>query len=250
MGIVDANFCYFLSDGQHDDDSIRHKYHTHEGGVTLSSIEEKLNFTKVDPATVDRKQFALNETNYVAVYYERMLKLNPYGVRSLLINFFGRREKTLSSFKQMPITLERLRQLFILFIVDVHHVNCFNRHIRYYGYLMKKPASINGDEITNGARLARGIIMRALELLRHTPQYNVHKELFLRLLIAGLKERASLSKSLTTVVGENDYSELYEVATYLENLLKNGIHPDEKDQDLFVQETRFYSHHFMNTLSL
>ena len=192
----------------------------------------------------------MNITNYLANYYETMLKLSPYNLKPLLINFFNKREKTLSGFRQSPITLEKLRQLYFLFTVDVHHVNCFNRHIRYYGYLMKKPASINGDEITNGARLARGIIMRALELLRHTPQYNFYKDLFLRFLIAAVKERASLSKNLSTVIGENDYTELYEVAEYLGNLLKNGIHPDEKNQDLFVQETRFYSHHFMNTLSL
>jgi hypothetical protein len=217
----------------------------------LSSIAEKLDLVPIELPPLDVKSFALNDSLYLATYYERMLKLKPFNLKPLLVNFFDKREKTLSSFRSsLPITLERLRELLILFTIDIHHVNCFNRHIRYYGYILKKPASINGDEITNGARLARGIIMRALELLRHTPQYNLHKELCLRFLIAALKERASLSKTLTTLVGENDYTEMYEVASYLENLIQNGIHPDEKNQDLFVQETRFYSHHFMNTLTL
>lgn len=144
-------------------------------------------------------------------------------MKPLLIDFFDKRQETLSRFKENKLNLNSIRQLYILFTVDIHHVNCFNRHIRFYGYMMKKPASINGDEITNGVRLARGIIMRALELIRHVPQYNIHRDYLLRFLIAALKQRASLSKSLLTVIGENDYTELYEVASYLDHTRKMGF---------------------------
>jgi len=232
-----------------DDDELRRNLHSHKENFTLDYIRVNLLMNQPE-VTFEKRLFAINESTYLANYYEYFLKLSPYNMKPLLINFFDKRQATLTKFQKSKLTLTTLRQLLILFTVDVHHVNCFNRHIRFYGYMMKKPASINGDEITNDARLARGVIMRSLELIRHVPQYNTHREHLLRFLIAALKERASLSKSLTTLVGENDYTELYEVASYLEHLLKNGIHPDEVNQDLFVQETRFYSHHFMNTLTL
>ena len=235
-------------------DELRSKLHNHpDKNYTLAQLYKLLqeNHTQLP---FDRRKFALNDSTFLANYYASAFHLWSYDYEELIKEFFIDRNRTLSTYyinnSDQALSLESIRQLFILYIIDVHHVNCFNRHIRFYGYVMKQPSSINGDKITNSGRLARGIVMPALELLRHVPQYNIYKELFLRMLIASLKERAASVKHSTKLVEENDYTELFEVAKYLEYLLKNGIHPDEKGQDLFVQETRFYAHHFMNTLTL